>query len=69
MRKDLREPSNWNILFDVVLLLFVLAVVLGSGTPGFAENVPVGVCVGVAFVFIFMCFAWIVYVHSRRMRE
>ena len=66
VRKDLREPSNWNILFDFVLVLFVLGLTIICGTLQLTNHIPLFWCVLLTFIFILLCFAWIVYVHSKK---
>lgn len=66
VRKDLREPSNWNILFDTILVLFVLLLAIICGTFHLANHIPLFLCIILAFVFILVCLVWTIYVYSRK---
>jgi len=66
VRKNLREPSNWNILFDIILTLFVLGLVIACGAFHLANHIPLFWCVVLAFIFILLCFAWIICVYSKK---
>lgn len=62
VRKDLREPSNFNILFDLLCVLGIVNLCVWA-TP---KEFPVWTCVIVMVGFIGLCFAWVVYVYSRK---
>ena len=66
VRKDLREPSNWNILFDIILVLFVLGLSIICGTFHLANHIPLFWGVVLAFIFILVCLAWTIYVYSKK---
>ena len=63
VRKDLREPSNFNILFDLFCGVFIVALCL---SPQPVERFPLLACVITALVFVGLCFAWVIYVHLHR---
>lgn len=62
VRKDLREPANWNILFDLLCILCIVILCV-CATP---KEFPVWICVIVMLAFIGLCFRWITYVYSRK---
>jgi len=66
VRKDLREPSNWNILFDIILVLFVLGLSIICGTFHLTNHIPLFWCVVLAFLFILVCLSWTIYVYSKK---
>lgn len=63
--KDLREPSNFNLLFDVIVVLFILGLCTIGGFANL-EGVPWGVCIFVGLLFILLCFGWIIYYTLRK---
>lgn len=63
VHKNLREPSNWNLLFDLLCVLCIMILCI----RGAAKEFPLSTCVIVMLVFIAACFGWVVYyVHSRK---
>jgi len=64
VKKDLREPSNWNILFDFLLILFILGLCLFGGVT--LNDAFLWTCVVIGFVFILLCFGWIIYYTGKK---
>ena len=67
VRKSLKHPFNWNILFDFLMILAILILVLGTVTSKI-KDVPFGTCIIVALGFIFLCFLWVCYCHENSRR-
>lgn len=65
VRKNLREPSNWNILFDVSMMLFILGLFSICGHYSLTNQIPLSECLIVAIVFILLCFGWVIYTYSK----
>ena len=57
VHKDLREPSNWNILFDLLCVVCIMVLCIGANT----KEVPVGTCVITMLLLMAACFGWVVY--------
>jgi len=57
VHKNLLKPPNWNILFDLLCLLFIL--ILGFCTP--SKEFPLKACVITGLVLVCLCFGWVFY--------
>lgn len=63
--KDLRDPANWNLLFDLLAIILVLGLGFVCGFFGLQEEIPLFWCV-ITFILCFIaCFFWVIYVYSK----
>lgn len=63
VHKNLLEPPNWNILFDLLCIMCIMGLCIWANT----KEWPVATCVITMVLFMAACFGWIVhYVRSQK---